>query len=173
MRFLSRVCASSVASRLLLRSTFAGTCSLESSSSSMVICRVRAHREIHQLTKTSDAAKHYFEDCMQSPLPHLVPLKVCAMLALANILNKSFLAFVYIGEISIQSLSEEKEQEVLTDRNRPRTLSGAKSRRPSSINTTKPATARFHGGQTCPRNTVVFTKLCPGVQSVRRWWRQQ
>jgi hypothetical protein len=35
---------------------------------------------------------------MQAPPPHLVPLKVCAMLALANILSKSFLAFVYIGE---------------------------------------------------------------------------
>lgn len=46
---------------------------------------------------------------MQSPLPHLTPLKVCAMLALANILNKSFLAFVYIGKTPIQLLSEEKE----------------------------------------------------------------
>jgi hypothetical protein len=35
---------------------------------------------------------------MQSPIPHLVPLRVCAMLALANILGKSFLAFVYIGK---------------------------------------------------------------------------
>lgn len=48
--------------------------------------------------KFQDASKHYFEDCMQSPLPHLIPLKVCAMLALANILSKSFLAFVYIGK---------------------------------------------------------------------------
>ena len=35
---------------------------------------------------------------MQSPLPHLVPLKVCAMLALANILSKSVVAFVYISK---------------------------------------------------------------------------
>jgi hypothetical protein len=35
---------------------------------------------------------------MQAPPPHLVPLKVCATLALANILSKSFMAFVYIGK---------------------------------------------------------------------------
>jgi hypothetical protein len=52
-----------------------------------------------QLTSSIlDSSKHFFEDCMQSPIPHLVPLKVCAMLALANILSKSFLAFVYIGK---------------------------------------------------------------------------
>ncbi|KAM0716977.1 hypothetical protein Q7P37_006829 [Cladosporium fusiforme] len=57
---------------------------------------VRAHLQPGVVEFFYDAAKHFFEDCMQSPLPHLVPLKVCGMLALSNILSKSFLAFVYI-----------------------------------------------------------------------------
>jgi len=59
--------------------------------------------KIHTLTVQSftDAAKHFFEDCMQAPPPHLVPLKICAMLALANILSKSFLAFAYIGKSAL------------------------------------------------------------------------
>jgi len=56
------------------------------------------------LQSSTDATKHFFEDCMQAPPPHLVPLKVCAMLALANILSKSFLAFVYIGKSSSVSV---------------------------------------------------------------------
>jgi hypothetical protein len=64
--------------------------------SSRSTARVRSIRlTIPSLT---DAAKHFFEDCMQAPPPHLVPLKVCATLALANILSKSFMAFVYIGK---------------------------------------------------------------------------
>lgn len=47
---------------------------------------------------------------MQSPLPHLVPLKVCAMLALANILSKSLLAFVYIGKSCDLSVLRGREQ---------------------------------------------------------------
>ena len=57
-----------------------------------------------------DASKHYFEECMQSPLPHLIPLKVCAMLALANILSKSFLAFVYIGKSYSPNETRERGQ---------------------------------------------------------------
>jgi hypothetical protein len=63
---------------------------------------------------------------MQSPLPHPIPLKVCAMLALANILSKSFLAFVYIGMFSDLKLSKTLEQ--TTDRSRrTRTIVSAKS----------------------------------------------
>jgi hypothetical protein len=64
--------------------------------SSRSTARVRSIRLT--MPSLTDAAKHFFEDCMQAPPPHLVPLKVCATLALANILSKSFMAFVYIGK---------------------------------------------------------------------------